>query len=107
MNENIKAMLEEIKKNYPLDYKAESIRIEVVDENNNYDYDINFDESKLWEVRIYYRDKLLTIRNKYVDLFEISDDNYFDVHDLDDLGKIINIVGKHLKKINYEWRNIE
>ena len=25
----------------------------------------------------------------------------------DDLGKIINIVGKHLKRINYEWRNIE
>ena len=67
----------------------------------------DFDESKLWEVRIFYFDKLFTIRHKYVDLFEISDDNYFDIHDLDDLGKIINIVGKHLKKINYEWRNIE
>ena len=107
MNENIKAMLEEIKKNYPLDYKTEGIRIEVVDENNNYDYDIDFDESKLWEVRIFYFDKLFTIRHKYVDLFEISDDNYLDIHDLDDIGKIINIVGKHLKKINYDWRNIE
>ena len=107
MNENTKAMLKEIKKNYPLDYKTENISIEVVDENNNYDYDADFDESKLWEVRIYYRDKLFTIRHKYVDLFEISDDNYLDIHDLDDIGKIINIVGKHLKKISYEWRNIE
>lgn len=103
-NKNTKAMLEEIKKNYPLDYKTEGIRIEAVDENNNYDYDADFDESKLWEVRIYYHDKLFTIRHKYTDLFEISDDNYLDIHDLDDLGKIINIIGKHLKRISYEWR---
>lgn len=88
-------------------YTLSSIRGDVVDKNDNYDDYADFDESKLWEVRILYFDKLFTIRRKYTDLFEISDDNYLDIHDLDDLGKIINIVGKHLKKINYEWRNIE
>ena len=106
-NKNIKAMLAELREEYPIDYEIEGIRIEVVDENNNYDYDADFDESKLWEVRIYYHDKLFVIRHEYVDLFEISDDNYLDIQDLDDLGKIINIIGKHLKKINYDWRNIE
>lgn len=102
-SKNIKAMLSELRKEYAIDYENENISIEVVDENNNYNYDADFDESKLWEVRIYYRDKLFTIRHKYVDLFEISDDNYLDIHDLDDLGKIINIIGKHLKRINYKW----
>lgn len=103
MNKNIEKMVEELKKEYPLDYKTENISIEVVDKNNNYDNDADFDESKLWEVRIFYRDKLFTLRRKYTDLFEISDDNYLDIHDLDDLGKIINIIGKHLKRISYKW----
>ena len=117
MNKNIEKMVEELKKEYPLDYKTENISIEVVDKNNNYDDDADFDESKclpimliifprsskLWEVRIFYRDKLFTLRRKYTDLFEISDDNYLDIHDLDDLGKIINIIGKHLKRISYKW----
>ncbi|MYU73737.1 hypothetical protein [Ligilactobacillus salivarius] len=103
MNKNIEKMVEELKKEYPLDYKTENISIKVVDKNNNYDDDADFDESKLWEVRILYRDKLFTLRRKYTDLFEISDDNYLDIHDLDDLGKIINIIGKHLKRINYKW----
>lgn len=106
-NKNTKAMLAELREEYPIDYETENIRGDVVDKNDNYDNYADFDESKLWEVRILYFDKLFTIRRKYTDLFEISDDNYLDIHDLDDLGKIINIVGKHLKKINYEWRNIE
>ena len=36
-------------------------------------------------------------------LFEMSDDNYLYIEDLDELGKIINIIGKHLKKISYKW----
>lgn len=102
-NKNIKAMLAELREEYPIDYETENIRVEVVDKNNNYDDDADFDESKLWEVRIFYRDKLFTLRRKYTDLFEISDDNYLDIHDLDDLGKIINIIGKHLKRISYKW----
>ena len=102
-NKNTKAMLAELREEYPIDYETENISIEVVDKNNNYYDDADFDESKLWEVRIFYRDKLFTLRRKYTDLFEISDDNYLDIHDLDDLGKIINIIGKHLKRISYKW----
>lgn len=102
-NKNTKAMLAELREEYPIDYETENISIEVVDKNNNYDDNADFDESKLWEVRIFYRDKLFTLRRKYTDLFEISDDNYLDIHDLDDLGKIINIIGKHLKRISYKW----
>lgn len=103
-NKNTKAMLAELREEYPIDYEIENIRVDVVDKNDNYDDYADFDESKLWEVRIYYHDKLFTIRHKYTDLFEISDDNYLDIHNLDDLGKIINIIGKHLKRISYEWR---
>ncbi len=102
-NKNIKAMLSELRKEYAIDYENENIRVEVVDKNYNYDVYADFDESKLWKVIIFYRDKLFTIRRKYTDLFEISGDDYLDIHYLDDLGKIINIIGKHLKRINYKW----
>lgn len=102
-SKNIKAMLSELRKEYAIDYENENIRVEVVDKNYNYDVYADFDESKLWKVIIFYRDKLFTIRRKYTDLFEISGDDYLDIHYLDDLGKIINIIGKHLKRINYKW----
>ncbi|WP_161094665.1 hypothetical protein [Ligilactobacillus salivarius] len=84
-NKNTKSMLAELREEYPIDYEIENIRGDVVDKNDNYDDYADFDESKLWEVRILYFDKLFTIRRKYTDLFEISDDNYLDIHDLDDL----------------------
>lgn len=34
MNKNIENMVEELKKEYPLDYETENISIEVVDKNN-------------------------------------------------------------------------
>lgn len=106
-NNNIENMLEELKEKYPDNYKVGNILIRVVDKNGNYDDDTGFDESQLWEVRIFYRDKLFTIkreyRDLYRDLFEMSDDNYLYIEDLDELGKIISIIGKYLKRISYKW----
>ena len=102
MNENISNMLLELKNNYPDIYGlTENFWIEVIDNDGNYDSDDDFNEANLWRVRICYQDKLFTITRQHIYLFEISDDNYLDLRDLDEIGKIINIIGKHLKKISY------
>ena len=58
-----------------------------------------FDETILSEVVISYRDQIISIGRYYDDDWEIHDETYISFKYFREIGKVLNIVMKHLSKI--------
>lgn len=76
--------------------------IDAVDLMGWYDDDDNFDETMLDEVRIYYKRQTISIERYYENNWEIEDEDYIKFEDFREIGKILNIVMKHISRIELD-----
>ena len=100
MNENIKNMCKELKREFPSEYGiTKDLSIDAVDLTDCYDDDDNFDETLLDELKIYYKDNTIVIERYDRDNWTIEDEDYLRFVDFEKIGKILSIVMKHLGRI--------
>lgn len=117
MNENkkTKALVEELENEFPSIYDRINygLYVLVIDENGKiYDDESepDFNENDIDEVQVIYSIWIMYKRNAVAinreDLiqnhFRITTDDYIRLEDLEELTKIVNIVAKHLVKINFK-----
>lgn len=94
MNENIKNMCKELKREFRSEYgMGNNLFIDVVDLTDCYNDDDNFDETMLDKLKIYYLDNTIVIKR-----YDCGGDNLRFV-DFEKIGKILSIVMKHLGRI--------
>lgn len=104
MNENMLNMLKELDSEFPDNYGlVKGLRIDARDLKDRYDDDELFDETLLYEVRIYYKQQTIIIKRYDRDNWEIEDYDYLKFEDFREVGKIISIVMKHLGRIELDW----
>ncbi len=102
MNENIKNMLKELKREFRSEYgMGNNLFIDAVDLMGWYDDDDNFDETMLDELKIYYLDNTIVIKRYDRDNWEIEDEDYLRFVDFGKIGKILSIVMKHISRIEF------
>lgn len=103
MNENIKNMCKELKREFRSEYgMGNDLFIDAVDLMGWYDNDDNFDETMLDELKIYYLDNTIVIKRCDRDDWEIEDEDYLRFVDFEKIGKILSIVMKHLGRIKLD-----
>lgn len=99
-NKNIKNMLKELQHEFPEDFGLHNgLTVNAIDFAGVYDDYDAFDETFLSEVAISYRNQIISIGRYYDDDWEIHDETYIDFEDFREIGKILDIVMKHLSKI--------
>ena len=105
MSENIDNIFEELKKEFPKNvYQELDLRI-YDNDGNGYFTDEEFQEKTFSNMFINYETNAVEIfRDKY-SLFDINTDILIEQEDLAIIGKVINIVVKHLSKIEFEESN--
>lgn len=104
MNENIKNMCKELKREFPSEYgMGNNLFIDAVDRKDRCDDDELFDETLLDEVRIYYKQQTISIERYYENNWEIEDEDYIKFEDFREIGKILSIVMKHISRIELDW----
>lgn len=102
-NKNIKNMFKELKHEFPEDFgSCDGLTVDAIDFTDSYDNYDTFDETILSEVVISYRYQTITISRYYDDGWEIHDETYIDFENFRAIGKILNIVMKHLSKIEFK-----
>lgn len=105
MNENIEAMVLELKQEFPDNYGngAEGLYFEITD-NHYFEYGVDeeFMETQFSDMWVRYKDNSFTITNQRDLDCDIETDYYPNFENLAAIGKIINIAGKHLSKIEFE-----
>ena len=103
MNENMLNVLKELDSEFPDDYGLrEGLRIDAIDRKDRYDDDKLFDETLLDEIRIYYKQQTITIERYYTNNWVIEDEDYIKFEDFREIGKILNIVMKHISRIELD-----
>ncbi len=103
MNENINNMIEELKEKYPSKYGIrKDLFIDAIDRKDHYDDEDEFDETLLDELKIYYKEQTISIERYYENNWEIKDETYIKFEDFREIGKILNIVMKHISKIELD-----
>lgn len=107
MNENIEAMLEELKEKYPDNWEdpIRGLDITVYDATNDeYGVDDDFVEELFYNLWINYKGSAVGISREDLshNYFNVETDSLIEPEDFVELTKIINIVVKHLTKINFE-----
>ena len=103
MNENIKRMLAELKREFP-DLKEDIDLIIYDEEMNGYFFDDEFKEKMLYKLWINYKGiSVGIIRASFADnLFYIESCSYMNQEDLIFYSKIITIIFKYLSKIEFK-----
>lgn len=103
MNENIKNMVEELKREFPKSVCQELDLIIYDRHKNAYFLDDEFKEQMLYKFWINYKGiSVGIIRANFEDnLFHIESCSYMNREDLIIFSKIITIVAKHLSKIEF------
>ena len=103
MNENIKRMLAELKREFP-DLEEDIDLIIYDEEMNGYFFDDEFKEKMLYKLWINYKGiSVGIIRVSFADnLFYIESCSYMNQEDLIFFSKIITIIFKHLSKIEFK-----
>lgn len=107
MNNNVENMLEELKEKYP-DNWEDSIRgldITVYDATNDeYGVDDDFVEELFYNLWINYKGSAVGINREDLrhNYFNVETDSLIEPEDFVELTKIINIIVKHLVKINFK-----
>lgn len=99
-DKNIKNMFKELQHEFPEDFWAcDGLTVDAIDFTGAYDDCAVFNETILAEVVIGYRNQIISIGRCYDDDWEIHDETYISFKDFRVIGKILNIVMKHLSKI--------
>lgn len=99
-DKNIKNMFKELQHEFPEDFGLyDGLTVEAIDLKDLYDDYTAFDEALLDEVVIGYRDQIISIKRCYESGWKIHDENYIKFEDFREIGKILDIVMKHLSKI--------
>lgn len=105
MNENIKNMVEELKREFPKSVCQELGLIIYDRHKNNYFCDDEFQEKMFRNLFINYETDVVDIRRNKYSLFDIQTDILIEQENLAVIGKVISIVVKHLSKIDFEESN--
>lgn len=105
MNENIKNMVEELKREFPKSVCQELGLIIYDRHKNNYFFDDEFQEKMFRNLFINYETDVVDIRRNKYSLFDIQTDILIEQENLAVIGKVISIVVKHLSKIDFEESN--
>lgn len=99
-DKNIKNMFKELQHEFPEDFGLyDGLTVEAIDLKDTYDDFTAFDETLLDEVIISYRDQIISISRCYKGSWEIHGESYIEFEDFREIGKILDIVMKHLSKI--------
>ena len=99
-DKNIKNMFKELQHEFPEDFgSSDRLTVDAIDFTGAYDDYDAFNETLLGEVVIGYRNQVISIGRYYGDDWEIHDETYINFEDFREIGKILNIVMKHLSKI--------
>lgn len=108
MNENMKNMMNELRTLFPLNFgdRFSGLEVVVLDSNGfKYGRDIQFVESLVSEVRIYYKSSHIYINkiNYERNWFELETDESgaIDLEDIETIGRIIRIIGRYLNEAVY------
>lgn len=102
MNQNIKNMLAELKREFPGTYEVpyKGLYVIISDETGNTyeDKNSNFDEKKIHEIDIVYQGNFISIFPYFMNGCEIHTRSV-KYENLDVITKAVAIAGKHLKNI--------
>lgn len=97
---NIKNMFKELGREFPGVFgSCDGLTVDAIDFTGAYDDYDTFNETLLGEVVIGYRNQVIAIGRYCDDDWEIHDETYISFKDFRAIGKILNIVMKHLSKI--------
>lgn len=109
MNENIMAMVAELELSFPIKWeqhdKIKDLHFEIYDDRGyKFGVDKKFDEKRFDYMRISYKDSAIGINRKDLthNYFNVETDSLIEPEDFVELTKIINIVVKHLSKIDFK-----
>ena len=105
MNINIELMLEERKKEFPKNVYQELDLIIYDRHKNDYFLDDEFQEKKFRNLFINYKTSMVEISSDKYNVFDIHTSILIEQEELVVIGKVINIVVKHLSKIEFEESN--
>ncbi len=101
MNENIESMLEELRKEFPKKVYQELDLIIYDRHKNNYFFDDEFQEKMFRNLFISYEMSMVEISSDKYNVFDIHTSILIEQEELAVIGKVINIVVKHLSKIEF------
>lgn len=102
-DKNIKNMFKELDRKFPEDFGLyNGLTVDALDFKGNYDDYTDFDETLLCELVICYRNQTVVISRYYENNWEIADENYIRCEYFVEIGKALNIVMKHLNKIEFK-----
>ncbi|MGK4078037.1 hypothetical protein AB0X62_03340 [Ligilactobacillus salivarius] len=102
MNENIKNMIEELKREFPKSVCQELDLIIYDRHKNAYFLDDEFQEKMFINLFISYETSMVEISSDKYNVFDIHTSILIEQEDLAVIGKVISIVVKHLSKIEFE-----
>lgn len=99
MNTNFKNMITELKATYD----SSSFYIEAIDLNGQLEYNKKFDERLLESMEVYYKDNTIFIERERINdwkIWERVDKDCPKICDFEEVGKILNIIMKHVNRID-------
>lgn len=103
MNKNIENMFRELKREFSEDFGSyDKLTVDALDFKDNYDDCIDFDETILCELVICYKNQAIVISRYYENNWDIENEDYIKCEYFREIGKILNIVMKHLNKIEFK-----
>lgn len=105
MNENIDNIFEELKKELSENEYQELDLIIYDRHKNDYFLDDEFQEKKFRNLFINYKTSMVEISSDKYNVFDIHTSILIEQEELVVIGKVINIVVKHLSKIEFEESN--
>lgn len=97
MNTNYKNMIAELKATYV------SLYVEAMDLNGQLEYNKKFDERLLESLEVYYKDHTIFIERERMNNWKICepvDEDCLRTYDFEEVGKILNIIMKHVNRID-------
>lgn len=102
MNTNINNIFKDLKKEFPKDVYQELDLIIYDRHKNDYFLDDEFQEKKFRNLFINYKTSMVEISSDKYNVFDIHTSILIEQEDLAVIGKVISIVVKHLRKIEFE-----
>lgn len=105
-DKNIKNMFKELDHEFPEDFGLYAgLTIDACDFEDNYDDNTNFDETMLDKLTICYKNQYVAISRYCENNWEITDESFIKCEYFREIGKILDIVMKHLSKIEFKYSN--
>lgn len=99
MNTNFKNMIAELETTYD----SSSFYVEAIDLKGQLEFDKKFDERLLESMKVYYKDHTIFIERERINdwkIWERVDNDYLKAYDFEEVGKILNIIMKHVNRID-------